>query len=74
MDKKKWQLIERRLVSNGSYAYMTSSMFYYKNMVRSEVEAIAADRLSYNSDIVSIFIRELKNEEKHENDERSLPE
>ena len=71
MDKKNWQLIERRMVPNGNYAYMTSCNFYYKNMTRAMVDSIAANRLSYNSDIVSIFIREIVNEE---NDEKPLSE
>lgn len=72
MDKKNWQLIERRLVPNGNYAYATSANFYYKNMTRSKVEEIAANRLSYNSNIVSVFIREILNENKE--DEEPLSE
>ena len=72
MDKKNWQLIERRLVPNGNYTYATSASFYYKDMTRSKVEEIAANRLSYNSNIVSVFIREITNEEK--NDEKPLSE
>lgn len=72
MDKKNWQLIERRLVPNGNYAYVTSCNFYYKNMPRSKVEEIAANRLSYNSEIVSVFIREIVNE--NEDDEKPLSE
>lgn len=66
MDKKNWQLIERRLVLSGNHAYITSHIFFYENLTRSKVEAIVAERLSYNNDIVSIFIREFTNEEKNE--------
>lgn len=66
MDKKKWQLIERRLVLSGNHAYVTSHTFFYENLTRSKVEAIVAERLSYNSDIVSIFIREFTPEESNE--------
>ena len=72
MDKKNWQLIERRLVYTGNSVYAASWNFYYKNMTRSKVEEIAANRLSYNSNIVSIFIREITNEEK--DDEKPLSE
>ena len=72
MDKKNWQLIVRRLVYTGNSVYATSWSFYYKNMTRSKVEEIAANRLSYNSEIVSVFIREITNEEK--DDEKSLSE
>lgn len=66
MDKKKWQLIERKLVLSGNHAYIASNMYFYENLTRSKIEDIVAAKLTSNSDIVSIFIREFTNGEKNE--------
>lgn len=66
MDKKKWQLIERKLILNGNHAYIASNMYFYENLTRSKIEDIVAAKLTSNSDIVSIFIREFTNGEKND--------